>query len=140
MPITSMITNWTFKKFREQARKETGHSGRSLKIKMDGFKQPLDSTHHTDYNGDYALYKVTYDNNSTTVTDMGESGFSLTETHGTWNPLMKRCRSYSYSDRAGSINTSNPALPLIKKFRRAMQSPLSLRGSLREVESDIIIM
>ncbi len=70
-------------KFREEAR-NSGRLRNSFSIyNGGGSSKKLDSTNYTENTDGYALYKVTYDKTSTTVTEMADSGISLTETHGT---------------------------------------------------------
>ena len=132
------------KHIRDQARKESVQSGQGLKKKRKHYDFPMVSTNHSEYQSDYtfpvqsptsmsgetpdyfindySMYKVTYDNNSTTVTE-GDSGFSLTETLGTINPLMHRSYSHKNSRRTQSMNSEQDAFKrFVKKFKFAIRS------------------
>jgi hypothetical protein len=81
----------------------------------------------TDYNSDYlmdemSVFKVTFDNNSTTVTEMGNSGFSFTEAHDTHNPRMNRSVSLSNKKRTDAARSVENFLPIIHQYRRDMNS------------------
>lgn len=86
-----------------------------------------------DYNSDYlmdemSVFKVTFDNNSTTVTEMGNSGFSFTEAHNTHNPRMNRSLSLSDKKRTDTTRSVDNFLPIIHQYRREMNSPMSTNG------------
>ncbi|CAI2367386.1 unnamed protein product [Moneuplotes crassus] len=111
---------------REKAIKNIRGFRRSLKLSNSIAGNHLDSTNCSDNTGDYAIYKVTYDKNSTTVTEMDDFGISLTEAHGTLNPLMRKSQSISCTNRRRNPRhnpENSEILPLIHKFRRAMNSP-----------------
>jgi len=80
-----------------------------------------------DYAGDdYSFFKVTYEKDSTTITDMSNSGFSFIETGEPSNPKMNRSISYSKRNEQTSLRNVDNVLPFIHKYRRAMQSPSSV--------------
>lgn len=81
-----------YDKFNIRQVREEVHRNESLsKLKNRGghaVPQGTKPATNTDYNSDYLLedysvFKITFDKDSTTVTDLGDSGFSFTETRGT---------------------------------------------------------
>jgi hypothetical protein len=74
------------------------------------------------------MFKVTYDKDSTTVTDMGNSGFSFIETGPPSDPRMNKSMSHSKVDSRSSLRSIDNLLPFIHQYRRVMRSPASVDG------------
>jgi hypothetical protein len=77
-------------------RKSINYTGRSTK-----------PTAIADYGSDYLMdegpgFKVTFDKNSTSITEMGNSDFSFTEAHDTHNPLMNQSMSNAGKRKRGT--------------------------------------
>ena len=83
---------------------------------------------NSDYNSDYLLddhsvFKITFDKDSTTVTDMGNSGFSFTEVRSSFDRRMGRSMSFDAKSKQDSLQH---ILPVINQYRRMMKSPGSI--------------
>ena len=140
--MKSRYDKFNIKKVREEFNQGISYPGVK---QIDASKQAkMNSTNNTDYNSDYlrddiSVFKVTFDNNSTTVTDMGNSGFSFTEAHGTTNPRMNRSMSYSHVSKNHSSKLIGGFLPIINQYQRAMNSPVSTSSKVIQFE-DIAIL
>ena len=91
-------------------------------------KSPTIANTNSDYNSDYLLddhsvFKITFDKDSTTVTDMGNSGFSFTEVRKSYD--RKSGRSMSFDEQRKRETLQN-ILPVINQYRRMMRSPGSI--------------
>lgn len=78
---------FSIKKVREEVHKNDDYlkaTNRGRQVMHIGSKQTANTDYNSDYLlEDYSVFKITFDKDSTTVTDMGDSGFSFTETRGT---------------------------------------------------------
>ena len=88
---------------------------------------------NTDFNIDYSTddwsrFKITFDKDSTTVTDMNGSGFSFIETKEGLNSSSYR---EAFTDEKKKRESLNHILPVIYQYRRMMRSP----GSISEIHS-----
>lgn len=146
MNLKNKYNRFNLKQVREEIRKNTNEFIRSSKV--IGRTNPISPATGEDYNSDYpvkdySVFKVTFDKDSTTVTDMGNSGFSFTEAVGTSNPQMNRSVSYSgrgvgLMNKRETIRSVDNLLPIINQYRRSMNSPMSTHA--RDIQFDDIII
>ena len=93
-------------------------------LKMSQKKLNLNTDNNNEYLfDDHSTYKITFDKNSTTVTDIGDSDFSFIDVRKSYDSKLARSTS---NDEERKRDSLKHILPVIYQYKRMMRSPGSI--------------